>query len=130
MKIAVTYLCRYNNQLVGFITLCTNSVEFSWNQLKEIDEDIRHKEIPALKVAWIGTHKNHRRRGIGSFMMLSAVDLALKLSEKIGVRLITLDTREDLISYYQKQGFKLINKETKDREHPVMYFDLLKDSVV
>jgi len=130
MNMAVTYLCRYQDGIAGFITICANSVEFSWNQIKDINAEIRHKEVPALKVAWIGTHKNYRRRGIGKFMMLSAVDIALRLASTVGARIITLDTREGLITYYEKLGFKIINKETKDREHPVMYFDLVKDNII
>lgn len=130
MNMAVTYLCRYKNDIVGFITICTNSVEFDWKQIENLDEKIRHKEVPALKIAWLGTHKDFRKRDIGKFMVFSAVDLALLLSSTIGIRIITLDTREDLISYYQKLGFRIINKETKEKEHPVMYFDLMKDSII
>lgn len=51
MNMAVTYLCRYQDEIAGFITICTNSVEFSWNQIKDISEEIRHKEVPALNDA-------------------------------------------------------------------------------
>ncbi len=130
MNMAVTYLCRYRDGIVGFITICTNSVEFSWEQIKDVDEKIRHKEIPSLKVAWLGTHKKYRNRGIGTFVMLSAIELALNLSQKIGIRIVTLDTREGLVRYYERLGFTIRNKETMKKEHPVMYFDLLKDSIV
>lgn len=127
---ATTYLCMYKDEIVGFVTLCNNSVDFSWSQVEKLDDSIRHTEIPALKIAWIGTHKDYRNRDIGSYMIYSAVEVALKLAYKIGVRLITLDTREALIPYYENRGFKIINKETKEKEHPVMYFDLSKSNII
>lgn len=127
---AVTYLYYYKNEIVGYITLCSNSARFDEDQVDTIDKEIVHRDIPALKVAWLGVHKNFRKRDIGKFMMFSAVDVALRLASNIGIRIITLDTREGLIDYFKKMGFKVINRETKERSHPVMYFDLMKDSII
>lgn len=130
MNMAVTYLCRYKNEIVGYITLCSNSARFDEDQVDDIDERILHRDIPALKVAWIGVDKKFRKMGIATFMMLSVVDVALRLVSTIGIRIMTLDTREGLIEFFTKLGFKVINKERKEKSHPVMYFDLIKDSII
>ena len=56
-------------------------------------------------------------------MVSWVIDLAAYLSEKIGCRVVALHPEEDVIRWYQKLQFKIVNRENKQ---DIMYFDMLK----
>ena len=62
---------------------------------------------------------------MGRFLLLAAVGKALKISDEVGCRFITVDSKQDSIKFYEKSGgFKLI-KGYEKRNYPTMYFDVL-----
>ncbi|MCD4799339.1 MAG: GNAT family N-acetyltransferase [Methanosarcinales archaeon] len=122
--ISKTYLCCHSNQLVGYITLTTDIIK-----KEEIQEeeriDVPYKEYPAIKIARLAVDKKYERRGVGRFLLLVAVGKALKISNEVGCRFITVDSKQDSIGFYEKRGgFELVQKH-KNRTYPTMYLDIL-----
>ena len=62
-------------------------------------------------------------RGIGRFLMLAAIGMAMDVSSKIGCRYITVDSKPESVGFYEKHGFKLIDKY-KDSDFPKMYLNM------
>lgn len=55
--------------------------------------------------------------------MLAAIGMALDVSGMIGCRYITVDSKPESIGFYEKHGFKLIEKY-KDSDFPKMYLNM------
>jgi len=122
--ISKTYLCCRSNQLVGYVTFTTDIIRKKDVQEEEQIE-IQYKEYPAIKIARLAVDKKYERRGVGRFLILAAVGKALKISDEVGCRFITVESKRDSIEFYEKSGgFKLINGYEK-RNYPTMYFDVL-----
>jgi len=87
--------------------------------------DVPYKEYPAIKIARLAVDKKYERRGVGRFLLLVAVGKALKISDEVGCRFITVDSKQGSIGFYEKRGgFELVKKH-KNRTYPTIYLDIL-----
>ena len=122
--ISKTYLCYHFDQLVGYITLTTDIIKKEEVQGEE-GIDVPYKEYPAIKIARLAVDKKYEQRGVGGFLLLVAAGKALKISDEVGCRFITVDSKKDSIRFYEKRGgFELVKKH-KNRTYPTMYLDIL-----
>ena len=122
--VSKTYLCCHFNQMVGYVTFTTDIVRKK-DVRGEEQIEIPYKEYPAIKIARMAVDKRYERRGVGRFLLLAAVGKALKISNEVGCRFITVDSKQDSIEFYKKSGsFKLI-KGYEKKKYPTMYFDVL-----
>ncbi len=122
--ISKTYLCCHFNQLVGYVAFTTDIIRKK-DVREEEQIEVPYKEYPAIKIARLAVDKKYERRGVGRFLLLAAVGKALKISDEVGCRFITVDSKQDSIEFYEKSGgFKLI-KGYEKRNYPTMYFDVL-----
>lgn len=123
---AVTYICIYRESIVGFVTIATCSVSVKLDERKEIDQDLKElSEFPGIRIARLATHKDYERRGVGEYMIKKIAKMALDISSQIGIRLIIVDSKPHVVGWYERFGFKKLEKY-KNRQNPVMYIDLLK----
>jgi GNAT superfamily N-acetyltransferase len=121
--VSKTYLCCWKKSIAGYITLVTDTLE-----VKVIDEDdgikgYPYHKYPCVRIARLAVDKIFERKGIGRFLMLAAIGLALDVSGLIGCRYITVDSKPESIGFYEKHGFKLIEKY-KDSDFPKMYLNM------
>lgn len=128
-SLATTYICLYKEQIVGYLTICTGSVQITCNEGDTFMDGLQLREIPGLKIARLATHKNYQRRGIGEFMILSALRHAREIKERVGIRVIIVDSKEGSVEYYEKKGFRKL-KKYETREHPCLYIDISKADLV
>lgn len=67
---AVTYICIYRENIVGFVTIATCSVSVKPDERKEIDQDLKElSEFPGIRIARLATHKDFEGKGIGGYMI-------------------------------------------------------------
>ncbi len=122
--ISKTYLCYHFDQLVGYITLTTDIIKKEEVQGEE-RIDVPYKEYPAIKIARLAVDNKYERKGVGRFLLLVAAGKALKISDEVGCRFITVDSKKDSIGFYEKRGgFELVKKR-KNSMYPTMYLDIL-----
>ncbi len=119
-----TFLCYYSNQLVGYITFTTDIIEKEEVQ-KEGRIRVKYGEYPAIKIARLAVDKEYERKGGGGFLLLAAVGKALKISNEVGCRFITVDSKQDSIGFYEKRGGFELAKKRKNKPYPTMYLDIL-----
>jgi len=105
------------------MTLVTDTLE-----VRVIDEDdgikgYPYHKYPCVRIARLAVDKIFERKGIGRFLMLAAIGMALDVSGMIGCRYITVDSKPESIGFYEKHGFKLIEKY-KDSDFPKMYLNM------
>ncbi len=121
--VSKTYLCCWKKSIAGYITLVTDTLE-----VKVVDEQdgikgYPYHKYPCVRIARLAVDKTFERRGIGRFLMLAAIGMAIDVSSKIGCRYITVDSKPESVGFYEKHGFKLIEKY-KDSDFPKMYLNM------
>ena len=127
---AVTYICIHKEKIVGFVTIATCSVSIKLDERQEIDKGLKELgEFPGIRIARLATHADYEGRGIGEYMIKKIAKRALEISAQIGLRLIIIDSKPHVAGWYEKFGFKKLEKY-KTRQNPVMYIDLLKASYI
>lgn len=88
------------------------------------------KGYPALLIGMLGTCDRYRRRGLGREMVLYAVGQALKLSDGVGCRFVTVDAdrTEEAVTLYKSCDFGEVEqkpeKPGEERKTIWMYHDL------
>ena len=121
--ISKTYLCYHSNQLVGYVTLTTDIIRKKDVRGGERIE-VPYDEYPAIKIARLATDEKYEKRGVGIFLLLASIGMAADISEKVGCRFITVDSKRHSIEFYEKHGFKLVKRHEK-KNHPTMYLDIM-----
>ena len=62
--------------------------------------------VPAAKLARLAVTRSRQRAGLGRFMMVHALRLALKVSESVGIVGVFVDAKDDEAGgYYRQYGF-------------------------
>lgn len=121
--ISRTYLCCLNKSITGFFTIVADTIEVqAINETDVIDEYPYHK-YPSIKIARLAVDKTCERQGFGRFLVLAAVGLALSVSEIIGCRYLTVDSKPESMSFYERLGFRVVEKY-KHTDFPKMYIDM------
>ncbi len=50
-----------------------------------------------------------------------------RIAENVGCRFVVTDAKGEAVSFYERQGFVLLDSEdNRAAEHPVMFLDLVK----
>ena len=119
-----TFLCYHFNQLVGYITFTTDIIKKEEVQ-KEGRIRVKYGEYPAIKIARLAVDKKCEHKGAGRFLLLVAIGKALKISDEVGCRFITVDSKQDSIGFYEKRGNFELAKKQKNTRYPTMYLDIL-----
>ncbi|MCY4490605.1 MAG: GNAT family N-acetyltransferase [Thaumarchaeota archaeon] len=112
-KIGTTWVWNYDNSIVlGYVTLAMYSIDRKYIQDLS-GKYFQYRSIPALLLGQIATHKNYENRGIGTYMVSWTINKAIVLSKDVGCRMLTLHPHKDVVEWYQKLGFKLIESKHK-----------------
>jgi len=121
--ISRTYLCYYEEALVGFLTLVTDTIEVKLVETSDGVDGYQYSKYPCIKIARVAVDKEYAGKGIGRFLLLWAVGTVYRVSRVVGCRYITVDAKKESIQFYQKNGFKLIKKYA-ERNFPPMYLNM------
>ena len=122
-RIAVTYLCFYENGLVGYFSWLTDAIEIKGEDKRVFKKiGMNYKTYPAIKLARLAVDKTYAKSGVGSYLLKGMLEDVFSLSEQIGCRYVTVDAYQDACEFYKKHKFKLHT----DGEHTVlMYRDIV-----
>ena len=121
--VSKTYLCCWKKSIAGYITLITDTLEVKVVDKEDSIKGYPYRKYPCVRIARLAVDKKFERRGIGRFLMLAAIGMALDVSSKIGCRYITVDSKPESVGFYKKHGFKLIEKYL-DSDFPKMYMNM------
>ncbi|AGB48929.1 putative acetyltransferase [Methanomethylovorans hollandica DSM 15978] len=118
-----TYVCYYQNHLVGYFTLTTDTIQVKSINSSDCVDDFPYSRYPALKLARLATDEKFQRMGVGSYMLHIAIYLTQKVSDIAGCRYITVDSKPQSVTFYTKHSFKLV-EESRKKEYPVLYLNM------
>ena len=116
-----TGLCFLKGELAGFVALLADTIE-----AKAVNDGLEHYEYrkyPGVKIARLAVDSRFKRKGIGTYLLAAALGKTQSVCESIGCRYILVDSKKNSIGFYQKNGFKLVEKY-KNREFIPMYLNL------
>ena len=108
-------LINDENELVGFISLCNDSLylaEDSRNKFKTI-----YASVPAVKIARLGVNSKYHNQGFGEQLLKYSLFKAIQMCDISGVAFITLDCYKHRESYYEKFGFSKTDVQPKERPY-------------
>ncbi len=119
--ISRTGLCFWKDELVGYVALLADTIEAK----AVIDglERYEYRKYPGVKIARLAVDSRFERKGIGTYLLAAAIGKTLSVCESIGCRYLLVDSKKNSIGFYQKNGFKLVEKY-KNREFIPMYLNL------
>ena len=125
------WMSRETHQLLGYITICVDSIHLDkFQRDEEAKRGLPYKALPALKIARMGVQREFCRKGIGTKMISFAVKKALDINRIAACRFITLDAKSDVpenlkpIRFYKKNDFKELKYKKKEKSVP-MFKDLV-----
>lgn len=104
-----TFLLEDNNEIVGFFTLCSSSINFEEFPILQ-SANLPKYPIPCIKIARLGVDKKKQCCGYGRELLKQAFLKILNASQTIGIRLIVVDAKESSASFYEKYGFSRLSK--------------------
>jgi GNAT superfamily N-acetyltransferase len=122
--LGVTYLLRYDGQLVGYFTVANAGL-----YIRKVEEENRPDtesdlvRYPAVVVSHLAVNKKHRKCGFGSYMLKFCIGLAKRHSEIFGCRYLILRAREAL-AFYERNGFIVCQLQEKE-DFKLMAYQLL-----
>ena len=121
--ISRTYLCLWQNSILGYLTLVTDTIEVKLIEKDDCVDGYPYPRYPSIKIARLAVDERFEGCGIGRFLLLWATGKVYQLSNEVGCRYITLDSKRESLGFYEKFGFKLIMKYAS-RNFPPMYLNM------
>ena len=124
-RLSYTKVALYQNDLVGYITLLSDSIVLHEDEKNEHDFQVRH--VAALKIGRLATDNRHKGQGVGKALMKYTVGVAFRMNEMgVGCRFLTCDSDKGAISFYERLGFVFSqHRDYKKKEYPNMHYDLI-----
>lgn len=118
--------------IAGYITLVCSEIDLGEDatlhpgSIAEARERYPYTNYPAVKIARLLVDGKSRGQDLGTQLLDLAFGIATEeIGPRIGCRFLVVDSKPDAVSFYQKQGFTLLDTdENKARESPVMFVDL------
>jgi len=100
-----THLCFYKEHIAGYITLTADSIRVKKDKLdtSQIIEGCEYPAYPCILIARLAVDIRVQKRGIGQFMLLLVIGLAL--DGPLGCRYLSVDPKEDAVDFYRAFGF-------------------------
>ncbi|HTC92887.1 MAG TPA: GNAT family N-acetyltransferase [Terriglobales bacterium] len=127
-RLAYTKLALYQGNLVGYVTLLSDSIALHESERAWLwEKNLRVIHVAALKIGRLGTDNKYKRQGVGTALMKYAVGVAFRMNEMgVGCRFLTVDSDKDAVSFYQKTGFIFSqHREYKKKDFPNMHYDII-----
>jgi len=112
-----TYLFFYGEEIVGFTTISMTHIEQKEAPDSDDLEYFGRKKPPAMLIGQLGVHNRLRGRELGGWLCSWCEGKAIELSGEVGCRYVALHTEQELIPFYEKNGFETTKPNKKS---PIM----------
>lgn len=126
-KLAMTYLCLFQNKVVGYVTLAADSIKLDEGEKAGLPENkARLYEFPGIKIARLAVRNDCQHRGLGSTLVKASLGRIVEFAKDVGCRFATVDAVPEAEPFYQKMGFvRNLHKQEAGRSTVSMRYDLL-----
>lgn len=128
-SIAQTYVAVMDgSNIVGFVTLTCSEIDLqNGYELADCSHANYYEFLPAVKIARLAVDSRYRNFGIGSTLVDYTIALIRdRIAENVGCRFVVTDAKSEVVNFYEKQGFVLLDSEgNQSTEHHLMFLDLV-----
>jgi len=123
VMVTKTYLCYWKEKIVGFFSILSDTIEVKAIDDNDCVKGYPYPKYPGIKIARLAVDREFERRDVGTFLFLAAIGASMSVSDIIGCRYLTVDSKTDSIDFYKKLHFKIVEKY-KRTETQKMYIDM------
>ena len=124
-----TYLAVSDDEIkiLGYITISIKCMKVPEENLlsgktkKSMNIDSRTNIVQSYLIGQLSRSAD-APKGLGSYLLDVAFDKLNQARELVGCRTVRLDCHDELIPYYEKHGFRLINKNDSGDLNQMMAF--------
>jgi predicted GNAT family N-acyltransferase len=96
------------DEVIGFYTLSSGSVEFS-NFPASLKKKIAPYPVPIARIGRLAVDNSTKGQGLGKNLLFHAIDRVEEVAEKIGIRAIVVDAKnQNAENFYLKYGFQYL----------------------
>ncbi len=129
INMSVTKIAHIDTKIIGYYSVLTDTLKKQNIQPGDHISEAAYSQYPAIKIGRLAVQKDMQQLGYGRYILRHAIAYSTLLSEFVGCRFITVDSKntEQALKFYTKNGFKEAKKGEK-RYFTPMYLDLLKAS--
>ncbi|WP_182103204.1 N-acetyltransferase [Niallia taxi] len=99
-----------DKNLIGFYSLFNDTIKMSKQKREQMDVSLpdKVKEIPAIRLHYLGVDSRFRKNYYGAFILTSALYHCARISEMSGCTLITVESTKKAKTFYEKFDFQYI----------------------
>ena len=127
-RLGTSYLFHYGKKIIGFVTL--SMADLKKDKLESKDRlTIGKENYPALQISQLAVCTDLWHNDIGTFLCDFCLAKAYKLSKEVGCRFLVLNSKRDVIGFYENYGFKLLPRQEERRE-PVMFLNIFSKAII
>ena len=130
--LSVTYILETDEDIVAYFSVSNDKISVpdsdkaTWRKIKSLFPHSKHRsDYPAVKIGRLAVNGKYRNNGIGSDILDFVKDLFIT-DNRTGCSFVTVDALREAIPFYQKNGFKYLDKSAIETESDtcLMYYDL------
>ena len=132
LRIANTFILDDDGRIVAYFCLLNDRVsrnEITNSRWKKIKDSFpvskQFRSYPCIKIGRFAVSLDYRGRKVGSDLMDLVKDLLNEAQSQSAFRYITVDAYLSAIPFYEKNGFKSLNKKDEDAHTRLMFFDMM-----
>lgn len=98
---------RDANKVAGFFSLALRGLVPKETLPSEMQRRLP-LQIPGFTLARLAVDKAHQGQGLGSYLLLEAMERAQRAAENVGGFALFVDAKDGVASFYEKYGFKAL----------------------
>ena len=103
--LSVTKILCEDEKIIGFFTITPDTLHKGRINLQDKLQGYQYGKYPAIKLARLAVDKQYQGKGIGKLLMKSFFKIARDIVDFEGGRFITVDAKQNAVTYYRQYGF-------------------------
>lgn len=130
--LATTFVLEDDDQTVAYYSLLNDKISNStvpkniWRKLRNTIPHEKHfSSYPAVKIGRLAVSLDYKKDGVGTRLVAGIKQMLIEQQGQSACRFLTVDAYRAAVPFYQKNGFKMLVNEIKEKAITVpMYYDL------
>lgn len=116
----LAYFCLLNDKITKIEA--SNS---AWKKIKKLFPHDKHfGSYPAVKIGRLAVSLKHRKEGLGSAILCVIKEALREENHLSDFRFLTVDAYLSAVSFYEKNDFKFLDAEDKNKHTRLMFYDM------
>ncbi len=131
--IGKTFMLKEQDDIVAYFCLLNDKItkleasNSSWKKVKKLFPHNKHfSSYPAIKIGRLAVSVKYRHEGIGSKLLDIIKHCLYENNYYSDFRFLTVDAYLSAIPFYEKNDFRFLDAEDKNKHTRLMYFDMLE----